>query len=475
MISVILTTHEGYAKYLDAAIQSVYDQTHKDWELIVVVDGPEKDCPDTVKVLKEKWDGTKGLNVIWMPENFGQHTRPKNVGTMAAQGDFIAYLDADNTYRKDHLQALWKALENMEFGPDAVYGDRMINYLGTDRKSMPGVKSEFRLGLLAQQNYIDTSDVLAKKSAIESVGGWDESLPYFADWNLWVRMAKNGSFFVHVPLILTDYNVHDSNNLIVQAPKEASFDAQTCLLWPEQTSYGEAPPLRVAIYTMTYDRLEYTMETFQSMRDNTQYAFDHFVLDQNSTDNTWTWLCDKEKEMNLKLFTENKNLGISAGSNYLVDKIKEVGNYDIIIKVDNDARFITPGWLERIIDCNRRSRLAIFSPYVEGLIDHPGGSPRIRDGWIGGEYIGFVQHLGGICVAAPAKCYENFRWETEDFLHGEQDWIFSQEMTRRGFQLYYLENVKIEHIDSTTGQMDKFPEYFQRRKVEKVTRYTLET
>lgn len=478
-ISVIITTHDAYDKWINRAVKSVLNQSYQEFEIIVVKDGGKNIKKDLPKDKRIRYIHAK---------KFGAHPRPKNIGTLAAKYDLIAYLDADNEFRKDHLMALSKALTP---SLDVVYGDRMM-IDEKNNKKQPGDHHDFSLHLLSQKPYIDTNDVLCRKSAILAVGGWDESLKYFADYNLWCRMAKNGSQFKRVPIILTDYYVHGDNNVNKSRQKYEElikkgvdpqspqfidllngFSIQNCYLWPDKTLVGKRPKLKVAIFTLTYNRCSYTQETFSSMRELTNYPFDHFVLDQGSDDGTWNYLCDYEKKYNLKIFTENKNLGISRGSNYLLDKIGS--DYDIIIKVDNDIRFMTKDWLETIVGVFERSKGIIVSPYIEGLIDHPGGWPRIKDGYIGKEYIGIVQHLGGACIAAPYEVYEGFRWQENDFLHGEQDWVFSQHVMESGRVLAYLENVRVEHMfDTSSGanpdnEADK--EYLRKRKIEKVTRF----
>jgi len=198
-ISVIITTHDAYDKYLNRAVQSVLDQSFQEFEIIIVKDGGknvEKDLPKDERI--------RYIHA----EKFGSHPRPKNIGTLEAKTDLIAYLDADNTFRKDHLMALYKSLKP---NIDVVYGDRM--YIHPDGKQKPADRYDFSLSLLSKKPFIDTNDVLCRKEAILAVGGWDESLAYFADYNLWVRMAKNGSQFQHVNLIITDYYVHGKNNV----------------------------------------------------------------------------------------------------------------------------------------------------------------------------------------------------------------------------------------------------------------------
>ncbi len=484
MISVIITNHDAYTeRLLTRALPSVLNQSFTDFEVIVVQDGGEN--------IKDKLPKDDRIVYLHRKENFGNHTRPKNDGTLKAKGEYIAYLDADNAYRKDHLQALYRAIKNN----DVVYGDRwVIDEDDNFPAQLATETSEFSLSLLAKGNYIDTSDVLCKKETVLAVGGWDESLPYFADYNLWVRMAKNGAKFKRVPLIITDYYVHSENNVKKSqvavekyekglldpdpsvrekaADMVRGFSVQNCKIWPDKTIMGDRPKTRVGIYTLTMNRLPYTQTTFETMRKTTKHPFDHFVLDQGSSDKTWTWLCDKEKEYGLKIFTENKNLGISKGSNYLLDKMKD---YDIIIKVDNDLEFLTNNWLESIVEIYESTRGMVLSPYIEGLIDHPGGWPRVRDGFIGRHYVGITEHLGGACIAAPARAYENFRWEDDDFLHGEQDWLFSMHCRDAGFVLAYLENIRVEHMFNTSllakGKTEADQKYLDDRKKEKVTKY----
>lgn len=484
MISVVITNHDKYTKrLLERAIPSVLNQSYQDFEIVVVQDGGED--------IKNKLPKDDRITYIHRKENFGNHTRPKNEGTLAAKGDLIAYLDSDNSYRVDHLQALYKEYQREPV--DVLYGDRMVIDETGKQPNLPGEpRSEFNLSLLSKQNYIDTSDVLCRKEAILSCGGWDESLAYFADYNLWVRMAKAGKKFRRVPLIITDYYSHGKNNVLKswkkveemkkrgvdpatpQAQTELKgFDIQGCKIWPDKTTVGKRPKLKVAVYTLTMNRLKHTMETLESMHKTTKYPFDHYVLDQGSEDKTWTWLCDNSKKYNLKLHTEEKNLGISRGSNYLLDKIGY--EYDVIIKVDNDLEFITGGWLETIVDIYERTRGVVVSPYIEGLIDHPGGFPRIRDGYLDKNYVGIVQHLGGACIAAPTDVYKGFRWEENDFYHGEQDWIFSQAVLKSGRVLMYLENVKVEHkFDTSSGanpQDKNEKEYLRARKEHRVKKY----
>jgi glycosyltransferase involved in cell wall biosynthesis len=155
------------------------------------------------------------------------------------------------------------------------------------------------------------------------------------------------------------------------------------------------------------------------------------------------------------IIRNEKNVGISKASNQALDYIDtHFPEADIIMKVDNDAEFVTDGWLEGIIEAYKTNKTLVLSPRVEGLIDNPGGVPRTRYAYVGKMYIGLTYHLGGITIATDADAYKGFRWEEDDFLHSEQDFIFSQHLRKRGYVLAYLEEYAVEHL-GVRGYQDK--------------------
>jgi hypothetical protein len=52
-----------------------------------------------------------------------------------------------------------------------------------------------------------------------------------------------------------------------------------------------------------------------------------------------------------------------------------------------------------------------------------------------------------------------------------QDLEFSQYLIQHEYQMGYLENFFVEHCEGTIGQQEKFPEYFERRRIEKTKKY----
>lgn len=472
-VSIVLTTYQR-PQMLKRALKSIVTQSFSNFELIIVDDGSVDETDEIVEQFKER---DPRIKYIKLPKNSGSHSLPKNEGTRAATAPVICYFDDDNVMMRDHVNVLYKAYKKAPH--DVVYGIN-LNIDDTGRSpARPGhmVNINHPSANINDRNFIDTNSVLVKKATIEKIGGWNEAYPKYADWNLWVRLKKIGATFLFVPQLVTQYHVHSGSQ---QLKHRFEFDRLSCKIWPEKTSYGLPKTLKVAVFTLTKDRLEYTKKSFESIHKKTKYKFDHYVVDNGSTDGTVEWLKEHEGEgneddINLKKVIINpENVGISKGSNQALDAImKESGvDYDVIIKIDNDCVVHSAGYLEALIDIYERVPKMVLSPYVSGLVDHPGGTPReFGYTYLGVFQVGLVPHVGGIFCAAPASLYKGFRWNSHDYLHSRQDWEFSQYAGRNGHLLGYVENLECEHIDTTVGQMKKMPEYFELRKKEKETRY----
>lgn len=178
------------------------------------------------------------------------------------------------------------------------------------------------------------------------------------------------------------------------------------------------------------------------------------------------------KAKKIYLVKNNKNVGISIGSNQALDVIHSKINPEVVCKIDNDAMFLTSGWLEKMMDLHKSNRMLILSPYIQGLRDAPGGAPREEYGMVKGEYLGLTRHIGGIVHFADARAYKDFRWSENDVLHGAQDLELSNYLRSKGYLHAYLENYYCSHGESgTEAQKLQYPSYFERRKIEKTKPY----
>ncbi len=458
-ISVITSTFNR-SKRLKKTIDSVLNQEFKDFELIIV-----DDCStdDTKKIIESYNDDR--IVPIYREENHGHDGKPKNEGLKIAKGEYITFLDDDDLYYPEALKILYKYITNT--GADVVYGD----YLITDKKeTKPGWSVNFDAGTLSKMNFISMCVAIIKKESILAVGGLDEDVPKFKDWNLWLRMQKNGSLFAHVPIIVTNVIFH-KNTISKQTKVDYDeqghylptyFSVSDCKIYPDNTVLGKRKKLKVAVFTLTLDRLEYTKKMIKAARNTAGYDFSWIVLDQNSQDGTVEFI---KEETKYGVFLD-KNIGIAKGWDKAIEEIKRIDDFDIVVKLDNDAEMLTDGWLKTIVDIFEINKKVILSPYVEGLQDSPGGvmrqradgeSPYIR---INDNVLGIVPNLGGICFATPIEVYKDFKFPKD--IRGNKDYYLSKYAQGLGYALAYMEEFRVYHQDGTEGQHKRYPEYFKK-------------
>ena len=222
--------------------------------------------------------------------------------------------------------------------------------------------------------------------------------------------------------------------------------------------------MKIALFTLTKDRFNYTQRALRSLRAKTKTFFDHFILDQNSQDKTVRWLNEfTYSQGNLYVYPLSTNIGINRGVNFIVDRIGK--DYDVIVKIDNDVIFETKNWLEKCLNVLKPKML--ISPYVKGLIDNRGGVNRI--GYNPRDKIGFTPFIGGICMIGLRRAWtkDSDDWEFPAPKHAGGDKAFCQKLSLSGYKFGYVEDVIIKHIDTTTGQYERYPEYFKKRRTER--------
>jgi glycosyltransferase involved in cell wall biosynthesis len=136
----------------------------------------------------------------------------RNRGIAASRGNYVAFLDADDTWVPNKLERQLRAL-NENPGYDACYsaftvGDCDLTPLGVRRSNRRGSVVE---DLLANGNVVGTpSTVMCKRSLFDDAGGFDAEMSQCADWDMWVRLASHTDF-LYLDESLVTYRQHDAN------------------------------------------------------------------------------------------------------------------------------------------------------------------------------------------------------------------------------------------------------------------------
>lgn len=213
MFSVILPVYNG-ARYVDDAISSVFGQSERDWELIVVNDGS---TDNTDEVLK-KYRGSIRVKYI----------KQENRGAAEAKGEYLTFLDADDVWHWNHLSVMRELTEKY---PDAgLYGSftktKLVNgnvidscrFFETHAETvyLEDFFEEYRKDKSAKMFTVITTCI--SKKAFEKAGGFPEGCRIGEDLELSLRAAA------YFPVVLTSRITATYNKENSEATKHNSFD-----------------------------------------------------------------------------------------------------------------------------------------------------------------------------------------------------------------------------------------------------------
>lgn len=205
--SVIIPTYNR-ADLLDRCLNSLADQTFKNFEVLVCDDGSS----DNSKEIAEKYLAKLNLTYIWN-ENWGGPAKPRNVGIDASQGEWVCFLDSDDWWTPNKLEACLPYLEDY----DMLYHDMQIynQALGFTKQfircripNSPIFRNMLKFG-----NCCANSSVVLRKSIAQKVGPIteDKTLVAVEDFDYWLRVSLITERFYHIKQNLGYYWVGDTS------------------------------------------------------------------------------------------------------------------------------------------------------------------------------------------------------------------------------------------------------------------------
>ena len=211
IISVIIPTYNS-AKFIDAALESVFLQTFKDFEIIVVDDGS---TDNTKELLKQYF---KRIHYFYQ-QNKGP-SAARNLGISKANGKLLAFLDADDLWLPEKLEkqvAVYNQKSNIGLVGCGYYvfndsSNMHIEVKGAVYHDKADILRDFKMRSVPTGS---ASGVLIPAECFKKVGCFDESLRAAEDRDMWFRIIKEFDFeILHEPLV--KIRKHDSNSSRIQ-------------------------------------------------------------------------------------------------------------------------------------------------------------------------------------------------------------------------------------------------------------------
>jgi len=208
LISVIMPCYNA-ATYLQEAVASVFKQSIKGVELIVIDDGS---TDESLQLLSTLQASHSQLTVL-QQENSGPYPA-RNRGLKAARGQYIAFLDADDYWAEDCLEKLYAGLKAS--GADLSYcGWQNIMEAGENGTPHvpPAYEKEDMFQHFLQGCPWPIHAALVKRELVDQAGGFSTRCFSSMDYDFWLRLSALSQNIVRVPEVLAFYRWHDQGQI----------------------------------------------------------------------------------------------------------------------------------------------------------------------------------------------------------------------------------------------------------------------
>lgn len=203
----------NHARFLPRAVQCILAQTFADWEAIVVDDGSTDDTPQVgaqftdsrVRYIRQENRGLSGA---------------RNAGIRAAEGRYLAFLDADDEWEPRFLETCHSILSALGGVAAVVTLSSFIDERGQVLPQSGGqiVEPASFGNRLLEGGFFPVHAVLVRADVVRSVGMFDESLTSVEDWDLWLRIVRHGAKVAGTPHVLARYRV-STNSMSTNAAR----------------------------------------------------------------------------------------------------------------------------------------------------------------------------------------------------------------------------------------------------------------
>ena len=495
-ISIVVPLYNTPLDFLDEMLDSVVNQTYKNWELCCVDAGKDEAVGQHVQA-RAKADARIRYQKLEKNELIPGNT---NKGFEMATGEYIALLDHDDLL---HPCALWYAARAIaEQKADFVYTDEATFEGKPEHVVLYHFKPDFMLDNLRSNNYICHLTVFSR-ALMERAGG-GERMEYNGsqDYELFLRLTEQAEKIVHIPHALYYWRSSPGSTAADISAKTYCIDAGIAALKAHyarcgiavddvalipgtpgyyKTDYTIEHPGRVSILIPTCDHIRDLELCVDSIYARTTYPDFELILIENNSKQPETFRAyermQKEHPDNLKVVTwEGKGFNYSALNNF--GEQYATGEY--LLLLNNDTEVITPNWLEEMVMYAQQKRVGCVGAkllYPDDTIQHAGIGfgiggvaghlhkyfPAASDGYMG--RLNYVQDVYGdtaACLLIRREIYDEMNGLDESYAVAFNDVDFCVRVREAGYTNVFTPFAQLYHYESKSRGTEDNPEKQKR-------------
>lgn len=477
--SIVVPLYNTTESWLRAMIDSVRAQTYDNWELCLA-DG-STDRRDRAAWVASYNDPRLRYQRLSANGGIAENT---NAAIRMAEGDYVAFLDHDDTIAP---QALYAYAREIEAHPDTefLYSDEdKIDDTGKQRFD-PHFKPDFSPYMLLAYNYITHFSVV-KKSLLDEIGLLNSRYDGAQDYDLVLRATEKAKRVAHVPDILYHWRMTMQSTAMNWKAKAYTIEAGQQVIEAALSRRGveaEVLPHRLPnIFTVIYalpdpeplvsiiipshnetETLRTCISSILSKRGFQNYEI--LVVENNSTDeSTFRYYEELASEPQVRLLEWNHPFNYSSINNWAAEQAR--GN--LLLFLNNDVEVITPDWLERMASLAMQPDVGAVGAklfYPNHTIQH--GGVVIRIGGIAGHsHKGVSCDTPGYCLrmatvhdlsAVTGACLmtrKDVFWEVggfdEEFELALNDVDLCLRLREAGYSVLFTPQAELYHHESKT-------------------------
>ena len=495
-ISIVVPLYNTPLNFLEELLDSVVNQTYRNWELCCVDAGQDTAVGQHVQA-RAKADHRIRYQKLTENEGIAGNT---NHGFELATGDYIALLDHDDIL---HPCALWYTAQAIvEQGADFVYTDEATFEGKVENVVLYHFKPDFMLDNLRSNNYICHLTTFSKVLMEQAGGGERAEYNGSQDYDLFLRLTEKARKIAHIPHALYYWRSSPNSTASDISAKTYCIDAGIAALKAHyarcgvavddvtlipgtpgyyKTDYTMAHPGRVSILIPTCDHIRDLETCVESIYARTTYPDFEILLIENNSKEEQTFRSyermRKEHPDTLKVLTwQGKGFNYSALNNF--GARYATGEY--LLLLNNDTEVITPGWLEEMVMYAQQKRVGCVGAkllYPDDTIQHAGVGfgiggvaghlhkyfPATSDGYMG--RLNYVQDVYGdtaACLLIRKEIYDEVHGLDESYAVAFNDVDFCVRVREAGYTNVFTPFAQLYHYESKSRGMEDNPEKQKR-------------
>ena len=384
-ISIIVPMYNTKEKYLKELIDSIINQTYKNWELCLSDGSDEKkDYVERLVNVDER------IKYKFLNANKGI-SENSNEALKLATGDYIALLDHDDILPAFSLFEVVKTI-NTDKEAEFIYTDEDKLLEEKENRMGPHFKQDYAPDTFMSYNYICHFSIF-KKNLMERIGGFRKEFDGSQDYDIIFRATEQANRIIHIPKILYHWRINENSVALSAEAKPYAYEAakkaikahlnriglnanveDTRIIGLYKVNYEIVGTPKVSIIILNKDHKKDLKRCIDSILEKTTYKNYEIIIIENNSKTKEIFKYYKELEKNEKIkIVEYKEQGFNYSRLNNFGVKNATGDY--IVLLNNDTEIITKDWIETMVGNCQRKDVGIVGAkllYENDTVQHVG-------------------------------------------------------------------------------------------------------